>query len=63
MSKFLDEKQLCAELGISPVTTTKWRRKGEGPPFIRVGRLIRYSRAALDEWLAARTVGIDKRAA
>ena len=40
MSKFLDEKQLCAELGISPVTTTKWRRKGEGPPFIRVGRLM-----------------------
>jgi len=63
MSKFLDEKQLCAELGISPVTTTKWRRKGEGPPFIRIGRLIRYSRAAVDEWLAARTVGIDKRAA
>jgi hypothetical protein len=33
------------------------------PPFIRVGRLIRYSRTAVDEWLAARTVGIDKRAA
>ena len=56
-SKFLDERQLCAELGISPVTATKWRRIAEGPQFIRVGRLIRYPRAALEAWLAERTVG------
>lgn len=56
-SKFLDERQLCAELGISPVTATKWRRIAEGPQFIRVGRLIRYPRAALDAWLSERTVG------
>ena len=59
-SKFLDERQLCAELGISPVTATKWRRIAEGPQFIRVGRLIRYPRAALEAWLAERTVGRKK---
>ena len=63
MSKFLDEKQLCAELAISPVTTTRWRRTGEGPPFVRVGRLIRYPRSALEAWIAARTVGTTKDAA
>jgi predicted DNA-binding transcriptional regulator AlpA len=59
-SKFLDERQLCAELGISPVTATKWRRIAEGPQFIRVGRLIRYPRSALEAWLAERTVGRKK---
>ena len=52
-SKFLDEKQLCSELTISPVTATKWRRNAEGPAFVRVGRLIRYPREALEAWLAS----------
>ncbi len=59
-SKFLDEKQLCTELTISPVTATKWRRNAEGPPFVRVGRLIRYPRAAVEAWLASRTVGVAR---
>ncbi|MEO8845223.1 MAG: helix-turn-helix domain-containing protein [Kofleriaceae bacterium] len=58
LSRFLDEKQLCAELDISPVTATKWRRNAEGPPFVRVGRLIRYPRATFDRWLSERTVGV-----
>lgn len=59
-SKFLDEKQLCAELDISSVTATKWRRNAEGPPFVRVGRLIRYPRESIDAWLASRTVGVPR---
>lgn len=61
-SKFLDERQLCNELGISPVTATKWRRIAQGPQFVRVGRLIRYPRAALEAWLTERTVGRKKSA-
>jgi predicted DNA-binding transcriptional regulator AlpA len=53
----IDEKQLCADLGISSVTATKWRAKAEGPPFIKVGRLVRYRRADVEAWLASRTVG------
>jgi predicted DNA-binding transcriptional regulator AlpA len=59
-SKFLDEKQLCSELGISSVTATKWRRNAEGPPFVRVGRLIRYPRVSVDAWIASRTVGVSR---
>lgn len=53
----LDEKRLCAELGISPVTATKWRRRADGPPFVKIGRLVRYRRADLNAWIASRTIG------
>ncbi len=53
----LDEKRLCAELGISPVTATKWRRRADGPPFVKIGRLVRYRRADLNAWIASHTIG------
>lgn len=53
----IDERQLCADLGISSVTATKWRAKAEGPPFIKVGRLVRYRRRDVEAWLVSRTVG------
>lgn len=41
-------------------TTTKFlearRVRGGGPKYIRVGRLCRYSRADLNEWIASRRV-------
>ena len=43
--EFFDEKRLCAIIGISSVTATKWRAKAKGPPFIKVGRLVRYRRS------------------
>jgi hypothetical protein len=36
------------------------RRGIDGPPYIRVGRAIRYLRADLDRWLAAHRVVFDK---
>jgi predicted DNA-binding transcriptional regulator AlpA len=56
-SHLIDEKQRCAELGISSVTATKWRAKAAGPPFIKVGRLVRYRRTDVEAWLASRTIG------
>ena len=56
-SQLIDEKRLCADLGISSVTATKWRARAEGPRFIKVGRLVRYRRSDVDAWLASRTVG------
>ena len=55
--EFFDEKRLCALLGISSVTATKWRAKAKGPPFIKVGRLVRYRHTDVDAWLRANTVG------
>lgn len=56
-TEYLDEKALCALLGISSVTATKWRAKGKGPPFIKLGRLVRYRRSDVDAWLRANTIG------
>ncbi len=35
-------------------TLEKKRLTGDGPPFIRLGRLIVYDTRDLDDWLAAR---------
>jgi predicted DNA-binding transcriptional regulator AlpA len=51
----LTEDETTAYLGIVPNTLAKWRTRGEGPPFVRVGRLIRYDRAAIDRWVASQT--------
>ncbi len=54
--EFLTEPQLAELLGVDPRTLHRWRGSGEGPPFVRIGpRNVRYSRAALDQWIAART--------
>lgn len=43
-------------LGVTPDTMRRWRQRGDGPPFIRVGpTLCRYSVEALRAWLDART--------
>jgi excisionase family DNA binding protein len=55
--EFFNEKSLCSLLGISSVTATKWRAKAKGPPFIKVGRLVRYRRSDVDAWLRSCTMG------
>lgn len=56
--ELLDERGLCALLAISSVTATKWRAKAKGPPFIKVGRLVRYRRSDVDAWLRTNTIGV-----
>ena len=41
-------------LGYAEATLEKKRVTGEGPPFIRLGRVIVYDTRDLDAWLAAR---------
>jgi len=38
-------------LGIPINTLYRWRVRGEGPTGYRVGRHVRYRRAAVDAWL------------
>ncbi len=37
-------------LGIGPATMTNWRVVRRGPPFLKMGGLIRYERSALEAW-------------
>ena len=52
----LDSMELAQILRVHPATIRTWRHRNQGPPFIRVGRNVRYSRGDLDDWLARNTV-------
>ena len=41
-------------LKVSLSWLAKARMRGDGPPYVRVGRSIRYSEAALLQWLKSR---------
>lgn len=41
-------------LKVSLSWLAKARMRGDGPPYIRVGRSIRYSEAALMQWMKSR---------
>lgn len=55
-SDLVDEKEAAAILDVTPGTLSVWRSTGRyGVPFVKVGRNVRYSRAALSSWLQTRT--------
>ena len=52
--ELLSQRQLAARLGVTTPTLERWRETGDGPAFIRVGRLCRYRTEDVAVWLAAR---------
>lgn len=52
---WLTTKQAAALLALHPDTLRRYRRDGGGPPFARVGRVVRYKLAELDAWMAQRS--------
>ena len=50
----LDGAQAAAYVRWSRSTLDKSRLTGDGPGFIKVGRLVRYRKSDLDAWLASR---------
>jgi predicted DNA-binding transcriptional regulator AlpA len=50
----LDTRHLAAWLGMQPNTLEIWRRTNprKGPPYIKLGRMVRYKRSAVLAWLA-----------
>ena len=48
----LDVREVASALGCSPKTVTRLAAAGQIPPPFKVGRLTRWSRAALEEWIA-----------
>lgn len=49
----LNNREAADYLGLKAATLNKWRCHGDGPPFIKVGRLIRYRKTDLDAFLQA----------
>jgi predicted DNA-binding transcriptional regulator AlpA len=53
ISHLIDEREAAKVLGCSVAALRKWRTLGNGPAYIKVGRLVRYSEADLATYLDA----------
>lgn len=57
MDVLLREELAADLLGLSIRTLQSWRLRRAGPPFVQVGRAVRYRRRDLIAWIEANTVG------
>ena len=55
-NRLLDTDAVARLLGCSPAALTKFRTQRRGPPFVRIGRLIRYRRLDLVRWVKLQRV-------
>jgi len=53
LDRLLTPKEAAFFLRVSTSWLAKARMNGNGPPFVKVGRSVRYSEAALREWMRA----------
>lgn len=51
LDRLLTITDLSEMLGVPVDTLYGWRHRGEGPAGYRIGRHVRYSRAAVEAWL------------
>jgi excisionase family DNA binding protein len=51
-----DTAATAAYLNVPARTLEDWRYRGEGPPYVRLGRGVRYRRSDVDKHLAENTV-------
>ena len=55
--ELLSTEDAATYIGVTPRTLEVWRCTRRYPiPYVKVGRLVRYRRDALDGWLSSRTV-------
>jgi hypothetical protein len=53
--ELIDEQTLSERLNVKPRTLQGWRLRGEGPPYIKVGRLVRYRPVDIQRYLNEQT--------
>ena len=49
--QLLDEHEVSRRLSVSVNTLRYWRASGEGPNYVKLGRLVRYDAGALEKFL------------
>jgi hypothetical protein len=50
---YLNEDEQAAELGVVKRTLRSWRQKGEGSPYVKIGKQVFYPIAGTAVWLKA----------
>ena len=53
-NKLMDQKELAEFLMVSEKTLEHYRWRGIGPKYIKIGKLVRYIKCDVIEWLRAR---------
>ncbi len=56
--KLLNESQTAELLQVTRSCLRRMRRERRGPAFVRVGKLIRYSESALEDFIKANTEAV-----
>ena len=56
MRQALNTHAAAARTGLASSTLRKLRLTGEGPPYLKLGRAVRYREQDLEAWLEARSV-------
>lgn len=54
LQQLYSQDDVAERLGISTRTLERYRVAGDGPRFVKMGRLVRYRADDLDAWLAGR---------
>jgi hypothetical protein len=54
LDELIDSKQLAKELGVNPQWPAQNRLSGRGPAYVKIGRLCRYRRSDVENFLKAR---------
>lgn len=56
VGELLTESQVADKFAMSIAALRKWRCEKKGPPYLALGRCIRYDADALDRWLTEQVV-------
>ena len=54
-----DEDRLSEEIGVPVATLRSWRSRGGGPPFLKIGRRVRYRNTTVWKWLGDQERTVD----
>lgn len=49
--QLLTAEELSALIRVKPDTLERWRMRKQGPPYIKLGKLVRYSRSDVAKWV------------
>ena len=61
LTGYFPEETLCRELNESPRTARLRRQRGEGPPYVRIGRKILYPIEGFKLWLKRHEIDPSRR--
>ena len=54
MRPLLNDKEAAVVLGVGLSTLQRWRVTCDGPPFVKMGRTVRYRPEDIDQYVAVR---------